>query len=831
MTTPEEFCSLIDKLDLTPLGREYAKRVVMSPPSRAVRSSGSNVVCRYPSQKMGFSIQAESHRCELAFVYTLEHDPNVIGYWDQPESIKISYQSASGRPTSPMITIDYLVLRCDRLELIEVKPADALPELAKDKPNRYVIGDDGKWHSPPAEVAAYDYGIGFRIWTPAEVNPLWLANIKYLQDYFIADLELVPVEVRKQVEEITREELGLTFARLRQRCPAATTDHVNTLLAREIVFADLTSASLTTPDRIQVFSSREAADTYQSLNKKQNALESSVVAGSSEPCVVKMCAAAMDILRQASPEDHAIANHRRRMLFESEYAKSHHVPNRTIRRWRKLFTIAEERYGNGLLGLFPRFKDRGNRCQRFSDEFLALVDQEIEAVYCTPTRPNKRHAYDQLRLACENRFSPPSKSWFNKRLSNRSKFKDTLSRQGKRAAHKYEYYYSGEPNENHGAYPWDVCLTDHTQCDVELVCSQTGENLGRPWLSILIDGYSRRILAFCLTFDPPSYRTLMLLVRECVKRHNRLPSSLVVDGGKEFQSQYFENFTSYYAVTLKRRPPGKARFGTLVERMFGTLNTQFLHTLEGNTQNTRNVRQLTKSMNPKGHAIYTLEDLHAMMNAFAFEIHDQRPHATLNCSPAEKFAEGVEISGVREHLTVKDDEAFRLMTLPTTPKGTAKIQPGMGVKIFGFYYWAAEMRSQHFEGKSARVKYDPENLGVAWAYLGNQWVQCRPNRTVNLEGRTEKELKIATLEWRRVAQSLGRRQSSSQKNLAEFLKTAKQNKTIQLQQAKDRALRNSKIVQAEAAPDSYERPVGEHPERVDSEKPPISQTQDYGNFS
>jgi transposase InsO family protein len=440
---------------------------------------------------------------------------------------------------------------------------------------------------------------------------------------------------------------------------------------------------------------------------------------------------------------------------------------------------------------------------------MDLADRVINEVFCTPSRPNKRHAYDQLKLECENKFFLPSKSWFYKRFSTRSKFKDTLLREGKRAAHKYEVFRPGEPNENHGAFPWDSCLTDHTLCDVELVCSETGESLGQPWLSILMDGYSRRILAFCLTFDPPSYRSLMMLIRNCVKQHNRLPGSLGTDNGREFMSQYFEKLTVFYGVTIKRRPPGKPRFGSLIERIFGTINTQFLHALAGNTQNTRNVRQLTKSMNPKGHAIYTLEDLHTMMSTYVFEIYDNRPHPALNCSPAEKFAEGIKNSGAREHRAIKCDEAFRLMTLPTTPKGTAKIQPGMGVKVFGSYYWAAEMRSPHIEGKTVPIKYDPEDLGIVWVYLGDQWVQCRPSRKVNLERRTEKELKIAALEWRRSSQLLGQRQSSSQKHLAEFLKTSRQNKALQLQQAKDRALRNTRVSSADSAPHSAATPAAD----------------------
>ena len=840
--TPERINEIFQRFQLPLLGREYLKRVASSPPSRRVRSNGANVVCRFPSKKMGVTIQAESHSCELVLIYALDHDPDVIGFWDQPEPIKISYLSATGRNVSTTITPDFLVLRGDGLELIEAKLVEALPELAKEMPNRFVLGDDGKWRSPPAETTAGTYGIRFRIWTPSEVDPTWLRNIKFLQDYFGADLNLVPAEVKNEITEIASSELGISLADLRQRCQTATADHIYLLLAHEELYVDLAAVPLTDPTRVRVFACRAAADTYSSLIKKHNAdsSENGAASGSNEVTDPQLGETAMQLLRKASPEDHAVANHRLRILFDLEYAQTHHAPKRTIRRWRKLYLLAEERCGHGLLGLFPRFKDRGNRCQRINDGLLTLVDRIINEVYCTPTRPNKRHAYDQLRLECENKFLPPSKSWFYKRLAARSKFKDTLSRQGKRAAHKYEVFRPGEPNENHGAFPWDICLTDHTLCDVELVCSETGENLGRPWLSILMDGFSRRILAFCLTFDPPSYRTLMILIRNCVKQHNRLPGTLVVDNGREFTSTYFETLTAFYGVMIKRRPPGKARFGSLIERVIGTVNTQFLHTLEGNTQNTRNIRQLTKSMNPKGHAIYTLEDLHTMMTVYAFEIYDNRPHPTLNCSPAEKFAEGIKNSGAREHRAIKCDEAFHLMTLPTTPKGTAKIQPGMGVKIFGFYYWAAKMRSQHFEGKSVRVKYDPEDLGIVWAYLSDQWVQCRTSRTWNLEGRTEKELKIATLEWRRSSQRLDQRQSSSHKHLAEFLKTAQQNKALQLQQAKDRALRNTRVSPADSAPHSAAPPAADTAKPVDSEvtpppsspeaMPPASPTKDYGDF-
>jgi len=54
----------------------------------------------------------------------------------------------------------------------------------------------------------------------------------------------------------------------------------------------------------------------------------------------------------------------------------------------------------------------------------------------------------------------------------------------------------------------------HTELDIELVCLLTGRVLGRPWLTIMTDAFSRRFLGFYLTFDPPSYRSCMMVIRE-----------------------------------------------------------------------------------------------------------------------------------------------------------------------------------------------------------------------------------------------------------------------------------------------------------------------------
>src|SRR6266516_3165723 len=60
------------------------QRIRSSPPSRLVRGAAGNVSGRYPSKKMGCTIQFESHRGELAFIYQMEHYPAVLAFYDQP---------------------------------------------------------------------------------------------------------------------------------------------------------------------------------------------------------------------------------------------------------------------------------------------------------------------------------------------------------------------------------------------------------------------------------------------------------------------------------------------------------------------------------------------------------------------------------------------------------------------------------------------------------------------------------------------------------------------------------------------------------------------------
>ena len=67
---------------------------------------------------------------------------------------------------------------------------------------------------------------------------------------------------------------------------------------------------------------------------------------------------------------------------------------------------------------------------------------------------------------------------------------------------------------------------------------------------------------------------------------------------------------------------------------------------------TKNVRQMTKKVDPKNHAIWSLEKLYGKLCEFLYEVYDQKEHSTLNQTPREAFAQGILKFGNRGHLII-----------------------------------------------------------------------------------------------------------------------------------------------------------------------------------
>ena len=99
-------------------------------------------------QKMGMTIQFESHYHELAGIYAMEYDSEVLEYYDQPPSIKLNYESVSGRQVVVKHTPDFFEIGRKLAGWSEWKTTQELEQLAVKMPNRYQKTKTGQWRCP-----------------------------------------------------------------------------------------------------------------------------------------------------------------------------------------------------------------------------------------------------------------------------------------------------------------------------------------------------------------------------------------------------------------------------------------------------------------------------------------------------------------------------------------------------------------------------------------------------------------------------------------------------------------------------------------------------------
>ena len=845
MLTSSQFRDWCLKLNLSEQVTNLIEQIRSSPPSRRVQSRKGNVSGRYPSQKMGVTIQFESHHHELAGIYSMEYDSEVLEYYDQPPAIKLSYESASGRQVGVRHTPDFFVIRQEQAGWEEWKTSQELEQLTIKMPHRYQQVQAGQWRCPPGEAYAKARGLNYVVRTETEIDWSIQRNLYFLEDYFRAKTgSPSPLSNQQKIMGLVETQPGITLSKLLEW--ELNPDEIYSLIATKQLYVDLSAADLASePEKVRLFLSIESAkitpriieswnltdknpQTHELikptigsqivwdgidwlvlnrgntevtlLNSQQNVINLPItvfeqlitqgqltVTNTNSP----QLAPENSRIKTASSSDCAEANRRYRIIapyLKGSSPRDESVPARTFYRWVRSWRQAEQTYGYGYLGLLPRSTKKGNRQSKLPDLTYQLMAEYVANDYETHKQKGKRTVYGALVNACEQQNTAvPSYKTFLKFCNSRCQYEQTKKRQGSRAAYQYEpFYWELEfTTPRHGNRPWAICHLDHTQLDIELVSSKTQAVLGRPWATFLSDAYSRRILALYLTFDPPSYRSCMMVLRDCVRRHGRLPQCLVVDGGKEFSSVYFERLLAMYECTSKTRPGGKPRFGSVCERLFGTANTMFIHNLAGNTQITKNPRSVTNAVNPRRHAVWTLGSLYQYLCNWVEEFYDHKEHPALGQSPKDAYHQGIAQTGFRPNRLIPYDEAFRILTLPTTSKGTAKVIPNQGVKINHLYYWHQSFRNGSIEKTRVNVRYDPSDAGIAYAYVRGQWVRCISQYYSIFQGRSEREIQLATQELRQQHQQHSQKFTITAKALASFLEETQTAESILLQRLKD----------------------------------------------
>jgi putative transposase len=594
-------------------------------------------------------------------------------YYDQPFSFEIECNTRKGRKLRVSYTPDFFVIYDTNLEFIQCKTEDELRRIAKERPGFYVLDKEGRWRCPPAEKALAQYGFHHRVISSAEIDLTLYNNIVFLEDYLRVSTPPVPLQILSSALQMVKAAGRVTLDDLLSLIFTAggTADDVYTLIASGELYVDLSAELLDDRKYVWVYLDKETSELQRPADlhfKYAKAKYATIREGArfafddgtyktfrvvlvgdnkiymesedgAAPCLslshferlvrdgelkcldldteARQANEALRIINSATPKAIEKANFIKRIIerHEAGFPLPDDVPQRTFEYWKSRWVAGKKLYDSGYAGVVFDYRGRGDRkTAKIHPDVLTEMNRLIETDYENDVAQGISAVWSKLVLWCEER-TPKLKEacyqTFLRYVRKRPQYLQALKRLGHRAAYDLQPYYPWLEKSTplHGSRPFQVVHIDHTELDIELVDPDTGENLGRPYLTLMVDAFSRRILALYLTLDPPSYRSSMMVIRECVRKWGHLPQTIIVDGGSDFRGIYFETLAAAFEITIKTRPKHEPRFGSVIERLFGIANTEFVHQLRGNTKLRRRSRQVSKSHDPDRLAAWTMEAL------------------------------------------------------------------------------------------------------------------------------------------------------------------------------------------------------------------------------
>lgn len=199
-----------------------------------------------------------------------------------------------------------------------------------------------------------------------------------------------------------------------------------------------------------------------------------------------------------------------------------------------------------VTALLPRTRGRREGSKIDDPSRDRLIRQTIKQFYLAPERPKFARLVEEIRLRCiEDGLVAPS--W--RTVKARLREIDARTRAQRRGDKLIMAATKAVPGKYRASRPLEIVQVDHTKVDVIVVDEETRKPIGRPWLTLAMDVFSRMVTGFYLTMDPPSRLSISLCLLHAVYDKTAwlkdrmieedwpsagLPETIHVDNGADF---------------------------------------------------------------------------------------------------------------------------------------------------------------------------------------------------------------------------------------------------------------------------------------------------------
>ena len=704
----DEIRQHLKALQLPPDGISYVLSALDSPPERRVgNGSFLNSVVRYASNLMNHVVQAESHTGEAAELIECEYDrDNVLAIIDQPKR-KISIQGvrADGRRLSTTYTCDYLQIRRNGVFAVEVKGDKELRSLVRRRPHDWCFSK-GVYHYLPAERVFARLGITHIVKPISSYNPIRIENLRLLIQARNAPELKTQARLSKRVKQHLKNTGACSLADLAVAIGILDLTPILRLIASKEISVNLVKSRLSIPDAAWVANSPRDLSVIEKLNEEflPNSSRTRSISKQRVATQKKAISAANNLERL------------QKGVVEGTSA-------RTLRRFKKM--LRESGGDPDALGFdyWDKERDKSGLDPRHDAFIRRVIKKHYETVVTLgPAAVYKQYEllFPKSKIAREGQKRVVFNT-FKRRILWYNQTRMAEKRGGKRLSYKAAPPVNPLKASFRAARPFQVGHIDHYLCDLWVIVAKTPKKtyIARPVLTLLRDEFSGEILGMAFGLKPPSRVACASVLRDCVRRHGRLPEWIMVDQGSEFRSTYFESVLAKMRITKQERPSGAPRWGGSLERTFGITKQELYGTLRGNSVNKKFIREVSPSHRPQNTADLSLFDAYRKTESYLFGHYNKHPRGKATKAPEVLRKEGLSrysCSGV----IIKYDLEFLMKTAIPADSKSYPIDSARGVRINDRYYKCPKL----FSCRAARVEEPRLEIwddNIAYLPMDGRW--------------------------------------------------------------------------------------------------------------
>jgi putative transposase len=259
------------------------------------------------------------------------------------------------------------------------------------------------------------------------------------------------------------------------------------------------------------------------------------------------------------------------------------------------------------------------------------------------------------------------------------------------------------------AGPNDIWQADHTLLDVWV--RDEHERPARPWLTVILDDYSRTVAGYRVGFTAPAALQTALALRDAIAAKLDphwhvcgIPATFYTDHGSDFTSRHLEQVAADLPMVLVFSTPGMPRGRGRIERFFATLSQLWLCTVPG----------YAPEGAPRPIPTLTLAELDAGLHRFLVEDYHHRVHGETGMAPQARWEAG----GFLPQMLASAEQLDLLLLTVAKPRRVHQD----GIHFQGLRY--VDLTLAAYVGEPVTIRYDPRDLAEIRVYYRDRFL-CR----------------------------------------------------------------------------------------------------------